>query len=60
MHSFIIQLLYCLCRYAICGDQTIRKIALTRPSTKARLANINGVNQVTLQCFEDVCKLDQP
>ncbi|RDX94035.1 hypothetical protein CR513_23629, partial [Mucuna pruriens] len=31
--------------YALCGDQTIRKIALTRPSTKARLANIDGVNQ---------------
>ncbi|CAL8160271.1 unnamed protein product [Prunus armeniaca] len=31
--------------YAICGDQTIKKIALTRPSTKARLANIDGVNQ---------------
>lgn len=35
-----------LYRYAICGDQTIKKIALTRPSTKARLANIDGVNQV--------------
>ncbi|GAB4836644.1 hypothetical protein Ancab_039534 [Ancistrocladus abbreviatus] len=31
--------------YAICGDQTIERIALTRPSTKARLANIDGVNQ---------------
>eukprot|EP00257_Ricinus_communis_P020033 XP_015579180.1 uncharacterized protein LOC8286046 [Ricinus communis] len=31
--------------YAICGDQTIKRIALTRPSTKARLANIEGVNQ---------------
>ncbi|PON69537.1 DNA helicase, ATP-dependent [Parasponia andersonii] len=31
--------------YAICGDQTIKRIALTRPSTKARLANIDGVNQ---------------
>ncbi|XP_009379064.2 ATP-dependent DNA helicase RecQ-like [Pyrus x bretschneideri] len=31
--------------YAICGDQTIKKIALARPSTKARLANIDGVNQ---------------
>ncbi|KAK9280366.1 hypothetical protein L1049_014055 [Liquidambar formosana] len=31
--------------YAICGDQTVKKIALTRPSTKARLANIDGVNQ---------------
>ncbi|PRQ34890.1 putative DNA helicase [Rosa chinensis] len=31
--------------YAICGDQAIKKIALTRPSTRARLANIDGVNQ---------------
>jgi superfamily II DNA helicase RecQ len=37
-----------LCRYAICGDQTIKKFAVTRPSTKARLANIDGVNQVCL------------
>lgn len=34
------------CRYAVCGDQTLRRIALTRPSTRARLANIDGVNQV--------------
>ena len=33
-------------RYAICGDQTIIKITKTRPSTQARLANIDGVNQV--------------
>ncbi|KEH34543.1 putative DNA helicase [Medicago truncatula] len=31
--------------YALCGDQTIKKIALTRPSSKARLALIDGVNQ---------------
>ncbi|XP_062081678.1 uncharacterized protein LOC133788273 isoform X2 [Humulus lupulus] len=31
--------------YAICGDQTMKRIALTRPSTRARLANIDGVNQ---------------
>ncbi|CAI9770713.1 unnamed protein product [Fraxinus pennsylvanica] len=31
--------------YAICGDQTLRRIALTRPSSRARLANIDGVNQ---------------
>ncbi|XP_074319274.1 uncharacterized protein LOC141656323 [Silene latifolia] len=31
--------------YAVCGDATIKKIALVRPSTKARLANIDGVNQ---------------
>ncbi|RVW56390.1 hypothetical protein CK203_072590 [Vitis vinifera] len=34
--------------YAICGNETIKKIALIRPSTKARLANIDGVNQVCL------------
>ncbi|KAL9320181.1 hypothetical protein ACSQ67_012020 [Phaseolus vulgaris] len=39
--------------YAICGDQTIRKIALTRPSTKARLANINGVNQHLVTKYGD-------
>ncbi|KAJ4817025.1 ATP-dependent DNA helicase recQ [Rhynchospora pubera] len=31
--------------YAICGDQTIFKITKIRPSTRARLANIDGVNQ---------------
>ncbi|KAI3737868.1 hypothetical protein L2E82_27882 [Cichorium intybus] len=31
--------------YAICGDLTLEKIVATRPSTKARLANIDGVNQ---------------
>ncbi|XP_057250204.1 uncharacterized protein LOC104891323 isoform X2 [Beta vulgaris subsp. vulgaris] len=31
--------------YAICGDATIKKFALVRPSTRARLANIDGVNQ---------------
>ncbi|RLN34688.1 putative ATP-dependent DNA helicase RecQ [Panicum miliaceum] len=31
--------------YAICGDQTIRNFAKMRPSTGARLANIDGVNQ---------------
>ncbi|KAF3331878.1 mediator of RNA polymerase II transcription subunit 34-like protein [Carex littledalei] len=31
--------------YAICGDQTIIKITKIRPSTRARLANIDGVNQ---------------
>lgn len=34
------------CSYAICGDATIKKFALVRPSTRARLANIDGVNQV--------------
>ncbi|KAH7677615.1 DNA helicase protein [Dioscorea alata] len=31
--------------YAICGDQTIKSIAKIRPSNRARLANIDGVNQ---------------
>ncbi|XP_078430697.1 uncharacterized protein LOC144702499 [Wolffia australiana] len=31
--------------YAICGDEVIRRITKRRPSTKARLANIDGVNQ---------------
>ncbi|XP_057483339.1 uncharacterized protein LOC130770070 isoform X2 [Actinidia eriantha] len=37
--------------YAICGDQTLKKIALTRPSTNARLANIDGVNQHLLMKY---------
>ncbi|KAJ8751579.1 hypothetical protein K2173_016825 [Erythroxylum novogranatense] len=39
--------------YAICGDQTIKRISLTRPSTKARLANIDGVNQHLLMTYGD-------
>ncbi|XP_052181921.1 uncharacterized protein LOC127794709 isoform X2 [Diospyros lotus] len=39
--------------YAICGDQTLKKIALARPSTKARLANIDGVNQHLLSKYGD-------
>ncbi|XP_020203680.1 uncharacterized protein LOC109789190 [Cajanus cajan] len=39
--------------YALCGDQTIRKIALARPSTKARLANIDGVNQHLVTRYGD-------
>ncbi|PIA41022.1 hypothetical protein AQUCO_02300062v1 [Aquilegia coerulea] len=39
--------------YAICGDQTIKKIALARPSTKARLANIDGVNQHFVVTYGD-------
>ncbi|KAL7152126.1 hypothetical protein ABFS83_04G076400 [Erythranthe nasuta] len=39
--------------YAICGDQTLRRITLTRPSTKARLANIDGVNQYFLKTYGD-------
>ncbi|KAG4387360.1 hypothetical protein AAZX31_11G210000 [Glycine max] len=39
--------------YAICGDQTIKKIALPRPSTKARLANIDGVNQHLVTKYGD-------
>ncbi|KAJ9698937.1 hypothetical protein PVL29_007822 [Vitis rotundifolia] len=37
--------------YAICGNETIKKIALIRPSTKARLANIDGVNQHFLTTY---------
>ena len=36
-------------RYAICGDQTLRNFVKLRPSTMARLANIDGVNQVPFQ-----------
>ncbi|KAE8649368.1 uncharacterized protein LOC101222268 [Cucumis sativus] len=40
--------------YAICGDQTIKRIALIRPSTKARLANIDGVNRHLLTMHGDL------
>ncbi|CAI0560570.1 unnamed protein product [Linum tenue] len=39
--------------YAICGDQTIKRLALIRPSTKARLANLDGVNQHFLMTHGD-------
>ncbi|KAK7387319.1 hypothetical protein VNO78_28037 [Psophocarpus tetragonolobus] len=39
--------------YAVCGDQAIKQIALTRPSTKARLANIDGVNQHLVTKYGD-------
>lgn len=39
--------------YAICGDQTLKKIVLMRPSTKARLANIDGVNQHLVAMYGD-------
>ncbi|MED6216776.1 hypothetical protein PIB30_011103 [Stylosanthes scabra] len=39
--------------YAICGDQTVKKITLARPSTKARLANIDGVNQHLVTTYGD-------
>ncbi|XP_068669155.1 uncharacterized protein [Aristolochia californica] len=39
--------------YAVCGDQTIKKIAKIRPSTKARLANIDGVNQHLVAMYGD-------
>jgi hypothetical protein len=38
-------------RYDICGDQTIRNFAKMRPSTGARLANIDGVSQVLLNMY---------
>ncbi|CAL9099341.1 unnamed protein product [Musa textilis] len=31
--------------YAICGDETIKRLAKMRPCNKARLANIDGINQ---------------
>lgn len=39
--------------YAICGDLTLKKIVATRPSTKARLANIDGVNQHLVTKYGD-------
>ncbi|CAH1417998.1 unnamed protein product [Lactuca virosa] len=39
--------------YAICGDLTLKKIVATRPSTKARLANIDGVNQHLVTRYGD-------
>ncbi|KAL3517927.1 hypothetical protein ACH5RR_020516 [Cinchona calisaya] len=39
--------------YAIFGDATLRRIALTRPSTRARLANIDGVNQHFMKIHGD-------
>ncbi|KAL8531340.1 hypothetical protein ACS0TY_008097 [Phlomoides rotata] len=39
--------------YALCGDQTLRRIASTRPSTRARLANIDGVNQHFVKTYGD-------
>ncbi|CAD6216639.1 unnamed protein product [Miscanthus lutarioriparius] len=40
--------------YAICGDQTIRNFAKMRPSTGARLANIDGVNQHFISRFSNI------
>ncbi|TKW36547.1 hypothetical protein SEVIR_2G447500v4 [Setaria viridis] len=40
--------------YAICGDQTIRNFAKMRPSTGARLANIDGVNQHFISRFSGI------
>ncbi|CAL9058451.1 unnamed protein product [Musa banksii] len=31
--------------YAICGDETIKRLAKMRPCNRARLANIDGINQ---------------
>ncbi|CAN6468404.1 unnamed protein product [Victoria cruziana] len=39
--------------YAICSDQTIERLAKIRPSTKARLANIDGVNQNFVMIYGD-------
>lgn len=46
LFSFVFLWNFLFDRYAICGDQTIKKIAKIRPSTRARLSNIDGVNQV--------------
>lgn len=40
--------------YAVCGDQTIRNFAKMRPSTGARLANIDGVNQHFISRFSNI------
>ncbi|XP_031497225.1 uncharacterized protein LOC116262218 isoform X2 [Nymphaea colorata] len=39
--------------YAICSDQTIQRLAKVRPSTKARLANIEGINQNFIMMYGD-------
>ncbi|KAI5679837.1 hypothetical protein M9H77_01064 [Catharanthus roseus] len=39
--------------YAVCGDQALRRITLGRPSTRARLANIDGVNQHFMKVYGD-------
>ncbi|KAK9057500.1 hypothetical protein SSX86_022336 [Deinandra increscens subsp. villosa] len=39
--------------YAVVGDLTLKKIVATRPSTKARLANIDGVNQHLVTRYGD-------
>ncbi|XP_022731147.1 uncharacterized protein LOC111285809 isoform X2 [Durio zibethinus] len=39
--------------YAVCGDETVKRIALIRPSTKARFGNIDGVNQHLVRTHGD-------
>ncbi|KAL6516412.1 hypothetical protein OROGR_019717 [Orobanche gracilis] len=39
--------------YALCGDQTLRRITSMRPSTRARLANIDGINQYFVTTYGD-------
>ncbi|XP_042388389.1 ATP-dependent DNA helicase RecQ-like isoform X2 [Zingiber officinale] len=39
--------------YAICGDETIKRLTKLRPQTRARLANIDGVNQHFLTRYGD-------
>ncbi|GJN33444.1 hypothetical protein PR202_gb22044 [Eleusine coracana subsp. coracana] len=55
--------------YAICGDQTLRHFAKMRPTTGARLANIDGVNQLSKElnlsldnssAVEDVAAASKP
>ncbi|KAG8099080.1 hypothetical protein GUJ93_ZPchr0013g37483 [Zizania palustris] len=40
--------------YAICGDQTLRNFVKMRPSTTARMANIDGVNQHFISRYSSV------
>ncbi|WOL01871.1 hypothetical protein Cni_G10590 [Canna indica] len=40
-------------RYAICGDETIKRLTKLRPSTKARLANMDGINQHFVTSYGD-------
>lgn len=50
--------------YAVCSEETLQKLAKIRPSTKARLGNIDGINQhlitmhgcrilETIKCFSE-------
>ncbi|GJN10657.1 hypothetical protein PR202_ga28770 [Eleusine coracana subsp. coracana] len=45
--------------YAICGDQTLRHFAKMRPTTGARLANIDGVNQVSYDMIKTFLTIEK-